>query len=386
MDNTFSSPGEPPPSPPPVAPPPPVITAPAPKPSRGRGWMIAAIILIVSLCVSLFGNFIQSITRAFSFSNNFEAPSAREAGPQLEEVVVKDNDAIDKILVITVDGIITSHQEDQAGNDMVEVIKAQLEKAKKSTRVKAVILKVDSPGGEVMASDEIYRAIKKFEDGPNGKPVICSMGSLAASGGYYISSPCRWIVANQLTITGSIGVIMETINYRGLMDKIGVEPYVFKSGKYKDMLSGMRETNEIPAGEHAMMQDFIDQTYRQFKSVVTDGRTAAHEKNKDQGQPLSEDWTNYADGRILTGDQALKLGLVDEIGEFQDAVDRAKKIAGVESANLVEYRETYDISNFLHLFGQSEATKVPAVKLDLGLDMPKLQAGLPYFLYMPQAE
>lgn len=349
--------------------------------------MIFAIILLVLLFLSLFGNFALSISHAFNFSNNFTAPSDREAGPQLEEVTTKDNgDDEQKILVIPVEGIITSHQADQAGNDMVEVIKAELEKAKKSASVKAVILKVDSPGGEVMASDEIYRAIKKFQDGPDGKPVICSMGSLAASGGYYISSPCRWIVANQLTITGSIGVIMETVNYRGLMDKIGVEPYVFKSGKYKDMLSGMRETNEIPAGEHAMVQDFIDQTYRQFKKVVADGRNAAHEKNKDEGQPLSDDWTNYADGRILSGDQALKLGLVDEIGDFQDAVDRAKKIAGIETANLVEYRETYDISNFLRLFGQSEATRAPAVKLDLGLDMPKLQAGEPYFLYMPQAE
>ncbi len=140
---------------------------------------------------------------------------------------------IKSIHVITVDGIISGHQADQSGNSMVEVIKAELDKAKKDYRVKAVILRVDSPGGEVMASDEISRAIKKFENGDHGKPVICSMGSLAASGGYYISSPCRWIVADQLTITGSIGVIMETVNYRGLMDKIGVEPYVFKSGKYK---------------------------------------------------------------------------------------------------------------------------------------------------------
>jgi protease-4 len=269
---------------------------------------------------------------------------------------------------------------------MVEVIKAQLEKAKKDNNVKAVILKVDSPGGEVLASDEIYRALRKFQD-DSGKPVICSMGSLAASGGYYISSPCRWIVCNRLTITGSIGVIMETVNYRGLMDKIGVEPYVFKSGKYKDMLSGMRETNEIPDGERAMVQDFINQTYGQFKQVVADGRTAAHDKNKDEGQPLADDWTNYADGRILSGDQALKLGLVDEIGDFQAAVDRAQKIAGIEGkANLVEYRESYDISNFLRLFGQSSEAARSGVKLDLGFELPKLEAGQFYYLYLPMAD
>jgi protease IV len=384
MDNTFSSPGGPP--PPPLATPPVITPPPPPRPAKSYGWMIFAIILIILLCLSVFGNFMQVASRAVGFSHQFQPASSREAGPQLEEVTVKDNDARDKIAVITVDGIITSHQADEAGNNMVDVIKAQLDQAKKDYRVKAAILKVDSPGGEVMASDEIYRAIKKFQDGRDGKPVICSMGSLAASGGYYISSPCRWIVANQLTLTGSIGVIMETVNFRGLMDKVGVEPYVFKSGKFKDMLSGMRSTNEIPAGEHAMVQGLIDQTFARFKQVVADGRDAAHAKNKGEGQPLVSDWKDYADGRVLSGDQALQLGLVDELGDFQDAVDRAKKIAGIPNANLIEYRETYDISNFLRLFGQSETTHARDVKVDLGFELPRLQMGEPYFLYMPIAD
>jgi protease-4 len=384
MDNTYSSPGATPPPPPP----PPIIVAPQPsRPRKSRGWMIFAIILVVLLCLSLFGNFAQSISHAIGFRNNFTpVTGTQSAGPQLEEAMLKDNDSSDKIAVITVDGIITGHQADQSGNDMVEVIKAELEKAKKDSSVRAVILKVDSPGGEVLASDDIYKAIRKFEDGPRGKPVICSMGSLAASGGYYISSPCRWIIANQLTITGSIGVIMETINYRGLMDKIGVEPYVFKSGKYKDMLSPMRETNDIPEGERALVQDFINQTYGQFKQVVANGRNAAHDLNKDEGQPLSDDWTNYADGRILSGDQALKLGLVDELGDFQDAVNRAEKIAGIQKANLIEYNETYDISNFLRMFGQSSEAARSGVKLDLGFELPKLEAGEFYYLYLPMAD
>lgn len=347
--------------------------------------MIVAIILIVLLCVSVFGNFAQLFSRAIRFSNNFQ-PATGIVGPQLEEAVLKNNDSRNKIAIISVDGLITSHQADEAGNTMVDVIKAELDAAKKDGSVKAAILKVDSPGGEVLASDQIYRAIRKFQSGPDGKPVICSMGSLAASGGYYISSSCRWIVANQLTLTGSIGVIMETINYRGLMDKIGVEPYVFKTGKYKDMLSGMRSTNEIPAGEHALVQNLVDQAFDRFKQVVAQGRDAAHDLNKDQGQPLASDWKDYADGRVLSGDQALQLGLVDELGDFQDAVDRAKKIADIRSANLVEYRETYDISNFLRMFGQSESTHVGSLKVDLGFELPKLELGAPYFLYMPTVE
>lgn len=347
--------------------------------------MVFAIVLIVLLFFCVVVIFALVGSRAMNFSNNFSPGMAdREAGPQLQEAILKDNDSSDKIAVITVDGIISSHQADQSGSDMVEVIKAQLDKAKKDYHVKAVILKVDSPGGEVMASDEIYRAIKKFQSS-SGKPVICSMGSLAASGGYYISSPCRWIVANQLTITGSIGVIMETVNYRGLMDKIGVEPYVFKSGKFKDMLSGMRETNEIPAGEHDLVQGLINETYAQFKQVVADGRGTAHKKNGDEGQPLANDWTNYADGRVVSGTEALQLGLVDELGDFQDAVDRANKIAGIENANLVEYQETYDISQLFRLFNQSQQSRAQ-VKLDMGFDLPKLEAGQLYFLYLPTAD
>jgi len=351
--------------------------------------MVVAIILLVLLVFSWFLIFAHMFSRAVRLGGKFQQVGATQAGPQLEEVTLKDNGARNKIAVIDVDGIITSHEADQAGNNMVDVFKAELDEARDDDNVKAVILKVDSPGGEVMAADEMYRAIKKFEDGSDdgdGKPVICSMGSLAASGGYYISAPCRWIVANQLTLTGSIGVIMETVNYRGLMDKIGVEPYVFKSGKYKDMLSGMRETNEIPAGEHDMVQDLINVTFGRFKQVVQDGRDAAHEKNKSEGQPLASDWRDYADGRVLSGDQALQLGLVDQLGDFQDAVDRAKKIAGISSANLVEYRETVDLSNFLRLFGQSEETHAGSVKLDLGFEPPRLQMGEPYFLYMPTAE
>jgi protease-4 len=377
MENSsFSSPGVPPP-----LTPPPIITPPPPaKPRKSRGWMIFAIILIVLLFISLFGNFTQFISRAFSsgFSRgSFRTSMAREVGPRLEECLLKDNDARSKIAVVTVDGIITDNARNQTGNNMVDVIKAQLDRAKDDDRVKAVILKVDSPGGEVMASDEINKAVADFQD-KSHKPVVCSMGSLAASGGYYVSAPCRWIVANELTITGSIGVILHTWNYRGLMDKVGLAPVIYKSGLYKDMLSGERNTNEIPAEERVMVQGLIDETYQKFKNVVASGRNAAHEKNKTEGHALVNNWTNYADGRVLSGTQAFKYGFVDELGNFDDAVKTTKKIAGITKANLIEYRERYDISEFLRLFGQSGAAH--DIKLDLGLEMPKLQAGQLYFL------
>jgi protease IV len=184
-------------------------------------------------------------------------------------------------------------------------------------------------------------------------------------------------VANELTITGSIGVIMSTYNYRGLMDKIGLRPETFKSGEYKDMLSGSREPDSITPKEREMVQNLIDETYGRFKAVVADGRKAAHEKNKDKGRALAEDWVDYADGRILSGTEAYRLGFVDELGTFDDTVKRAKAIAGIGKANLIEYKQRYDFADFFRMFGQSESK---AVKIDLGMDAPKLKAGQLYFL------
>jgi protease-4 len=380
--------------PPAPPPPPPLITPPpVPKPRRGRGWMVAAIILTILLVFSLFGNLTQFIANALSFKHGIRTEafgSTRNVGPKLDECILEDNHSVNKIAVITVDGIITSHELNQSGNNMVDVIQAQLDRAAEDHKVKAVILKVDSPGGEVLASDEIYRAIRDFQNGDSdahgktehhGKPVIGSMGSLAASGGYYISSGCRWIVANQLTLTGSIGVIMHGWNYRGLMDKVGLEPVTYKSGKFKDMLSGERATNEIPPEEHAMVQSLIDETYGQFTNVVNEGRNAAHEANKKEGRGLATNWLAFADGRVVSGREALDHGFVDELGNFDDSVDRALKIAHIEDCNLVEYREHYDLSDFLSMFGQS--SEAHDIKLQLVTEAPKLRPGLLYFLYQP---
>ena len=339
--------------------------------------MIVALVLFVFLGISVLyniGNFASNVLRGHG------SRYSRTVGPRLEEAVYEDNDAANKIAIVEVDGLITGRVIDQSGYSLVDVIKAQLRRAEEDDRVKAVLLKVDSPGGEVLASDDIYRAIKDFQMRTH-KPVVASMGSLAASGGYYISSPCRWIVANELTITGSIGVIMSSWNYRGLMDKVGVLPQTFKSGKYKDMLSGSREPDSISPEEKAMVQGLIDETFAKFKSVVEEGRGQAHDKNKDtkdKGHALSDDWQNYADGRVLSGSEALKLGFVDQLGSFDDAVDQAKRIAGISQANLIQYQQRFDLSDLFRLFGKSDANS--RIKVDLGMEIPKLQAGKLYFL------
>jgi protease-4 len=250
--------------------------------------------------------------------------------------------------------------------------------------VKAVILKVNSPGGEVLASDEINKAITKFQDQTH-RPVVASMGALAASGGYYISVPCQWIVANELTITGSIGVIMHAYNYRALMDKVGVRPMVFKSGRFKDMLSGEQEEKDLTPEqqrtrdqEDQMVQSLIDETFNKFKEVVKAGRTRAAQQNEGNGKTLVDDWQDYADGRVLSGKTALNFGFVDELGDFDTAVKRTKSLAKISSANLVQYRMPMDLGSILfHLLGKSE---MPTIKVDLGVELPKLEAGRPYYI------
>jgi protease IV len=299
-------------------------------------------------------------------------------GPRLEEVLIENNRAGVRVAVIKLEGIISSSVT-QGRFTMVEVIKAQLKEAGENARIKAVILKVDSPGGEVLASDEIYRLISDFQE-KTGKPVVASMGNLAASGGYYVSAPCRWIVANELTLTGSIGVVLHSWNYWGLMDKVGVAPQIYKSGTFKDMLSGARNPNTIPPEERKMVQTLIDETHSKFKEVVAAGREQAfqaNEKSKAKARPLSRDWESYADGRILSGAEAFRVGFVDELGNFEDAFKRAKMLAGVMEADLVEYQQHFDFSDLFRLFGQSEPQ---SIKIDLGMEPPKLRAGRLYFL------
>src|SRR5260221_2663404 len=217
--------GSPPPpfSPPPlssVRPPPIMAPLPASRPPRkGTGWKIFAVILVVVLLFSLFLNFahlVGSVTGAGG------GKGYHSYGPRLEEVTIRDDNSVNKIAVVPIEGIITGQVAD-GGFSIVTVIKEELKRARHDHEVKAVILKVDSPGGEVLASDEIANAVREFEkpkDGKPGKPVIVSMGSLAASGGYYVSAPSEWIVANKLTITASIGLIRGGFNYLRLPGKI----------------------------------------------------------------------------------------------------------------------------------------------------------------------
>ncbi len=195
--------------------------------------------------------------------------------------------------------------------DSKETIR-QLKYFLKQDAVKAVVLRIDSPGGVVAPSQEIYAEVKKFAA---KKKIIVSMGSLAASGGYYISAPATTIYANPGTITASIGVILKLSNIESLMDKIGIKSHTLKTGKYKDSGSPLRE---FRAEDRAMLQAVIDNTHEQFIKAVAEGRKL----------PI-EDVRKIADGRILSGEQAMKHKLVDRLGTLQDAIEEAGRVAGI---------------------------------------------------------
>jgi protease IV len=188
----------------------------------------------------------------------------------------------------------------------------QLRALKKDTRVKAVVLRVDSPGGVVGPSQVISAQVRELA---KVKKVVVSMGSVAASGGYYISAPATKIFANPGTITGSIGVLMKFSNLEGLMGKVGMKAYTIKSGQFKDVGSPSRT---MTAKERAMLQSVIDSTHHQFVRAVAEGRKL----------PESE-VAAIADGRIFSGEQALALKLVDKLGTLQDAIEEAARLGGV---------------------------------------------------------
>ena len=350
---------------------PPVISpGPSPAPARkSRGWTWFSLCLLGCLLLSGFLIVVLAIGSAGMSLGSSDSS-------YVEEATLRDNDSKNKIAVIDLAGLIASFSVDASGNNMVESIRRQFKWARDDDNVKAVLFRINSPGGEVLASDHIYEIIRDFQDECD-KPVVAVMGALAASGGYYVAAPCNWIVAHELTITGSIGVIMQGYNLRNLMDKVGVRPMVFKSGKHKDMLSYGKREEDITPEERRIVQDLIDETFGRFKKIVREGRNLERRNKPGEGKVLADDWEDFADGRILSGTQALGQGFVDELGNLDTATDQALSLAGIPDADLIQYRQPLNLANLFQLFGKSEAKEI---KIDLGVDLPKLKAGRLHFL------
>lgn len=244
----------------------------------------------------------------------------------------------ERIALVRVEGPILDSK------DVIDELKGHV----KDPSIKAIVLRIDSPGGAVAPSQEIYEEIRKAV---TKKKVVVSMGSVAASGGYYIAAPATRIVANPGTLTGSIGVIMEIPNVEGLMNKIGVKTEVIKSGRHKDIASVFRG---IKKEEREILQGVLDNVHEQFIKAVAEGR-----------KMLIEDVKRIADGRVFTGEQALKAGLVDEIGNLEDAIKSAAKLAGIKGEPaVVSKEERFSLIHILRNKMPKEfSDMVPSVKI-----------------------
>ncbi|MEK6673913.1 MAG: signal peptide peptidase SppA [Nitrospirota bacterium] len=244
----------------------------------------------------------------------------------------------EKVAVVRVEGTIIDSK------NVIDELKGYVRDA----AVKAIVLRVDSPGGGVAPSQEIYEEVRKASA---QKKVVVSMGSIAASGGYYISSPATRIIANPGTITGSIGVIMEIPNIQGLLNKVGVKTEVIKSGRHKDMASVFRG---IGREERLIMQKVLDDVHEQFIKAVAEGR-----------KMLPDDVRKLSDGRIFSGRQALDAGLVDELGNLEDAIKTAATLSGIKGEpEVVTGEKKFSILNLLRGKLPDEVSDLfPSVKM-----------------------
>jgi len=229
--------------------------------------------------------------------------------------------AAGKIAVIPLSGTITTGGSSLFSGSTItpELVRDYLARAEKDKAVKAIVLRIESPGGEIAPCQEILWEIERVKE---TKPIVVSMGGTAASGGYYISTQANKIVALPTTQTGSIGVISAVINVEELLEKLGIQIEIFKGGKYKDMYWGFRE---LTPEEEEIMQGIVDEYYEQFIDVVAEGRGLSEEEVR-----------NLATGQLYSGTEAKELGLVDKLGGLDTAINLAAELAGLETA-IVEY-------------------------------------------------
>jgi signal peptide peptidase SppA, 36K type len=318
------------------------------------------VFLFLALCASVIVN----IFLAFAVIGRVSAGGIREEPWQrFREVLIQRGGRVtsDRIAVIVMRGLISTSIPGNTGDNMVDDMRFALQQARDDDRIKAVVLEIDSPGGEVTASDIIYNAVAKTRA---KKPVVVYMDSLAASGGYYVSCGGKYLMANETTITGSIGVIIQTLNYEQLFNKVGLASVVFKSGKFKDLLNGARP---LMPEEREFMQNFVMKTYDKFLGIVA----------KERNLPADGLRNSIADGRILSGKDALENKLIDGVGQIEDAYAKARQLSGAADAAIIKYAAPFSLSRFFRALGESRSR----LQLELPKQLvPQLESGRAYFL------
>lgn len=333
---------------------------------RGFKMLVFIGVLCVSLClnvVSWLGS--PAAGGAVSVSDHAEVKQKLR-----EEVLVPgkkgETGGGKKVAVIPVYGIISGIGGDEDDGGGLAHVLAMLRAARADDAVAAVVLRVDSPGGEVTASDVLYRAVREVDQ---VKPVVVTMESVAASGGYFVACGGRHILANPSTLTGSIGVIMQTLNYQVLFSKLGMEMVTFRSGEMKDLLNGGRELTEK---ERSLVQSLVMESYELFLRTVSESRKLDAEGLRN----------GVADGRVISGSKALEAKLVDELGGYEEALARAKALAEVPGAQVIRYTTPVSFDRFFKMFSKSamEGVSVRLEAPELGVGRRGLLRGRMYFV------
>lgn len=289
---------------------------------------VAATLIVVSIGIN---------TMSWIFTRDWNSLINDVAATQetYQTNVIEQGSGKDRIAVLKVDGVIqdTGAASIFAGTEYNHrSFMAQLEEVRNDQSVKGIVLSVNSPGGGVLESADIYDALRELQT-TREIPVYVAMGGMAASGGYYISAPAEKIFVHPETITGSIGVIMQSINYGKLAEKYGVEFPTIKSGPYKDIMSS---TREMKPEERAMLQEMIDDSYDRFVEIIAEGR-----------QMSEQNVRKVADGRIMNGRQAIEVGLADDFGKTGDVIEAMKADYKLENATVFEFGP---VDNFASLF------------------------------------
>jgi protease IV len=305
---------------------------------NGKRW--AALGIAVGLFIaSTVINFLS--TFAFSDAENAFSDMFAVSEEMFAEEIIEEGDMLSKIAVLSIDGVIqdTGDAESFFESPLYnhKAFMEQLDYVKEAEDVKAIILQVNSPGGGVVESAQIHDKIKEIQK-ETKKPIYVSMGSMAASGGYYVSAPADKIFASPETLTGSLGVIMQGVNYAGLAEKYGVEFTTIKSGPYKDIMSPSRPMTE---DERAILQSMIDNSYEGFVKVISEGRDMSVERVKE-----------IADGRIYDGRQAKQLNLIDGFGYLEDVIKNVRKDEKLGNATVVKYTESLGFGSFFSMGAQ----------------------------------
>lgn len=293
---------------------------------------------------------------------------------KLKEFTVKDGPGWSppKVAVIEVEGMLLNSKGGnflQPSENKVSLLTEELDKAASDPAVKAVVLRINSPGGTVTASDIMYEHVRRFR-AQTKKPVVAALQDVAASGAYYIACGADKIVAHPTSVVGSIGVIFNAFTFEGTLAKIGAKSEAIKSGPLKDMGSPFRD---LDPQSKAVMQGMVDEYYARFVSVVTSNRSIK------QGEALK----TATDGRVFSGVRAAELGLVDRTGLLEDAIDEAKKLAGVPDAAVVMYRRPYGNAGSIYADGATPPPHAGVMELKIPGLTDRLPAGF-YYLWQPE--